>query len=155
MDSNSLQEQNQRFVQDELRRSVDMNRINEVVATLPQPYAEIDTRFLETHAEQIAEIKRLLDHRGGLHLVGPSEDMLVLVRVPGREHLREWEKVRKADKSGDGVVKDMRLVELALLYPSPDVVKGWIDQAPGVITMIAYALLEISKLVGEPIVKKL
>jgi len=156
MTMQDIQKANEQFVQSEVRRGVNINRIREIVASLPQPYQEIDSRFLEEHQAKIDELKSLLDHRGGLHLIGPSRDMLVLARVPGREHLREWDQARSRMKeTDDGTTRDMPLLERAVLYPSIDVVKGWLDHAPGAVTQIAVGLLEIARVMGDPIVKKL
>lgn len=131
---------------------VPMNELRSLAEMLPQPYQEIDSKFLNEQEEVLTEMKNLLKDFGGLSMVG-ADDMLVLSRIPSRENLTAFTK--KSESAKDGLESNMILIRQCVLYPTEQVIREWDRVYPGITTVIANGMLDLAKVGAQPVVKKL
>lgn len=119
---------------------------------LPQPYSMIDDEFLENYSSEIQVFKDKFDAQGGIHLIDLGEHQ-VICRSPTKQVINDA--VKRAEKLSP-LDADMLLVGPCLLYPSIDVLNGWINGGRiGYPTVIAKRLMKIAAVTIEDTAKKL
>ncbi len=128
---------------------------DEALRELPQnAYIPVDAEFLERYENQISTVKRAYADKGGIHVLSTDESDAIIVRVPSAEILRKTRK--NAERIADPLEQDLSLVNDCLLYPSVQVLRGWLESgSPGLASVYARKLLELSKTVVEAEAKKL
>ncbi|MDI7196293.1 LIC_10177 family protein [Leptospira santarosai] len=136
----------------ELQGSQAYNDYQQAIASLPKEYVPIEEDFLGRHEVEIAAIKEFLEDKGGLHMISVDE-YSILCRVPSKDMLS---KVNERSKKLDPIEADIDFVGRCLIYPSPEIFRGWIDKgAPGLASSMARKIFDLAKLNREAVAKKL
>ncbi|MBE7439126.1 MAG: hypothetical protein HS115_11765 [Spirochaetales bacterium] len=129
----------------------DVPEVQQAAALLPADYRPIDADWVERNQEAVALLKKAFDSKGGIHLLS-VDDYAVIARAPSREILN-----RGAKEAGqvDRIEADFKFVSQCMLYPSPALLAGWMNEHAGVASAFASKLLELSKANQEAQAKKL
>lgn len=123
-----------------------------LIEKLPQPYQNIDDDFIARNKDVIDVIKSHFADKGGLHVLDVSEGRKIICRVPNKTQVDETlEKARK-EKQTDVA---QRLTGQCCLYPSFEVVNGWVQDSPGIFIPISNKLIELIVTTQEVTAKKL
>jgi hypothetical protein len=131
----------------------------DAVGKLPSGEVEIDEKFIETHLEALDELKAIFEPKGGIHVLSREHDETeksysVIVRVPSKINQEKAMKALSEKKRTSLDIQTSMLLE-NLLYPSPEVVRQWLEEKPGLPVAYANDLTELAGTTATVIRKKL
>ena len=111
----------------------------------------INDEFQEKFTDQIKIMRNFLKSKGGILLIEVAE-LQMLCRLPSRQILDE---INKSIDRLDAFESDRMLLSRCLLYPSLDVVNGWVESgSPGVVSSATRKLLQEAKVLEDATAKK-
>ncbi|MEM7184479.1 MAG: hypothetical protein AAF518_26515 [Spirochaetota bacterium] len=111
----------------------------------------INDEFIQKLDGPIKIIRQFLEPKGGILLVEVAE-LQLLCRIPSRQILEE---INKRIKNLDAFESDRLLLSRCLIYPSIDVVNGWVESgSPGVVSSASRKLLQEAKILEDATAKK-
>ena len=110
----------------------------EAIGKLPQEEITMDESFFETYSEGINELKEVFASKGGIHVISREDSekpYAIIVRVPSK-------------------VQASMIFE-NLLYPSPETVAKWFEEAPGLPVTYGNELTDLAGTTATAVRKKL
>lgn len=129
----------------------------EAIENLPIEEVTIDDNFLETHKEAIDSLKEIFSGRGGIHVISKEDserNYPIIVRVPSKANQEKLMKELSAKKKTPLEVQTSLIFE-NLLYPSPEIVQRWLEEAPGLPIAYGNELTDLAGTTATAIRKKL
>lgn len=136
---------------------INIHGYKEAVEKLPQEEVMLDENFFETYKEPIEDLKEIFSNKGGIHVISKTEGEKtypIIVRVPSKENLEKHIK-ELTSKKKTVLDVNLSLIFENLLYPSPEIVKRWFEEAPGLPIAYGNELTDLSGTTANVMRKKL
>ncbi len=129
----------------------------EAIGKLPQEEITMDESFFETYSEGINELKEVFASKGGIHVISREDSekpYAIIVRVPSKQCQEKAMKELSAKKKTTIEVQASMIFE-NLLYPSPETVAKWFEEAPGLPVTYGNELTDLAGTTATAVRKKL
>lgn len=130
----------------------------DAVSKLPQGDVSINDDFIEANREAIDELKEIFRAKGGIYILSremedDGRDYALMVRVPSKSNQEKAMRELSSKKRTSIEVQTSMLME-NLLYPAPEVVAKWLEEAPGLPVAYSNDLTDIAGTTATVIRKK-